>query len=189
LVSVTSLVPYGYAVVLGPCAVSALKKILESTCTLVKVYNSKKGEFVICKGKVVRGSWDDKGGVDAWNAMLEYLEKSEEPTHLTFYPPPETTSLEEEFDVVLSIAEETGSEYFSGVSSLALGKHVLAIIHKLEALGVEVEDIEIRVEGNKATIRVVRTPKSKKVSEREVGRVALEYLEFFGIKEVEVEIA
>lgn len=189
MTGITSLVPYGYAVVLGPCAVLALKKILESTCTLLKVYNSKKGEFVVCNGKVIRGSWDGKEGVEAWNAMLKHLEESEEPTHLTLYPPPpETSSLEEEFNVVLGATEETGSEYFSGVSSLALGKHVLAIIHKLEALGIEIDDIEVSVNGNKAIVKIVRPPKSKRADKAVIERVALEYLEFLGVKEVEVEI-
>ncbi|NPA85223.1 MAG: hypothetical protein GXO07_04365 [Crenarchaeota archaeon] len=187
--SVSNLIPLGYAMVRGPCGGAALRKILSSTCYLIKARSSKIGEFVVCNGKVLRGSWDGLEGEDAWNALINFVEKGEEVVHLTFYPSPEGAELEGEFEVMLVTEGETSSEYFSGVGAVALGKQVLAILHRLTALGLDVEDLELEVSGSKLLLKVVSPSKGKKIDLEKIKKIVLEYVEPLGIKEVEVILA
>ncbi len=117
---------------------------------------------------------------------MKTVEKSESLVHLTFYPPPEEVSISEEFETTL-VSEETGSEYFSGISVLAIGKQVMAILHRIEALGIDIMDFEINTDGEKSLVKLIVEPKSrKKIKVDKLRELVLEYLSQLGIKDVEV---
>lgn len=177
--------PKGYSIVKGECGVNALKKVLNNLCTRLSVRSGgSKGSFVLCKGKVVEGSWRGLQGVEAWNALLEDVSRASSEFHLTFYQPPSSLTFTEDLEVATEVAlEETEASYFSGVSVVALGKHVLAILHKLESLGYEVEDMKIKVDKKVAYVSLA----AREYDPELVRRIALEYLEPLGIKEVRVE--
>ncbi len=186
--SIMNDVPIGHSVLSKECVRNALGKIKDSTCVKLTVkLDEKEGYFVVCKGRVVEGKWDNKEGEEAWNELIEEASKSESVLKINFYPPPEGVDVVEEMSADALAAEDVGSEYIASVSVLALGKAVLGIIHRLNALGIEFDDIKVTVRDGVALVILVNP--HPKPSPEQVRNIASLYLSDLGIKEVEVEIA
>ena len=179
--------PIGYAIVKGECGRRSLERISKSLCTKIRIRNNKgSGEFVVCKGKVLSGSWKEMKGEEAWRKLLEEVASGDEAFNIIFYPPPSQASLSDEFEVEIEAAE-TESNYFSGVGVVALGKQVLGFIHKLYSLGLDIDDVKLTVKDKTAFVTLkFENPKSN-VDVSRIRRVILEYLEVVGVKDVRVE--
>ncbi len=182
-------VPIGHSVLSKDCAKSALNKIKDSTCVTLKTYlKGEVGTFVVCKGKLVSGKWRDLQGEEAWNSLLSEIEKVEPDAHLSvnFYPPPEDIDITDEMSADALASEEVGTEYVASIGVLALGKAVLGIVHRLNASGIEFDDIKVTVRDGVATIVLINP--HPKPSEELVKSIASMYLYDVGIKDVKVEI-
>ena len=182
-------VPIGHSVLSKDCAKSALNKIRDSACVTLRTYlKGEVGTFVVCKGKLISGSWRDLEGEEAWTSLLNEVEKVEPDVHLSvnFYPPPENIDIIDEMGADALASEEVGTEYVASIGVLALGKAVLGIIHRLNASGVEFDDIKVTVKDGVATIVLINP--NPKPSEELVKSVASMYLYDVGIKDVMVEI-
>ncbi len=182
ITSLSKLIPIGYSTGAGECLVKSLKKIRESSCVKFTVSNKeKKGEFVVCNGKLYSAKWDGKEGEEAWNAMLEYVNKSKDLLNLLFFPPPEEISLLEEMSADALVAADVSSGYIASYGVVSLGKAVLGFLHKLEALGAEIRDVKIEVTDGIARIKLELLGD---VPWDVVSRIALEYFKDFEVEKV-----
>ncbi len=178
----SSNVPYGLSGGNLECISRAIKNMMPSLCATLTFINSekeRKGELIVCNGKVFKASINGKP-VDS-EKFFEELGEMEDHITLLFSPiPSELSDLSEMTAETLSNLD-TNSQYVSSTGILALGKAVLGMLYKIESLGVEIADFSLQV---KRKVAFLRIETDKELPWVQIERIALEYLSPLGIKRV-----
>jgi len=143
--------------------------------------NTKNGEFIVCNGKLHKGRWDKLQGEDAWKKMLEEVRRSEKLVHALFFPPPEDISLIEEMSADALLTSDVDTGYVASYGIVSLGKAVLGFLHRLEALGIEVRDFELKVDEGIARLKIEIVGD---LPWDTIVKIAMEYLQDYGVERI-----
>ncbi|ALU12804.1 hypothetical protein EYM_07680 [Ignicoccus islandicus DSM 13165] len=178
----SSQVPYGLSSGSLKCIRNAIENMLPSVCTQITILNSKKGNsgiLIMCNGEIIKATIN--GNEVEYSKFFEKIGDDKDIVTVLFSaPPPEVSSLSEMTADSL-ITFDTESHYISSAGIVALGKAVLGLLYRLEALGIEITDFSLQV---KKKIAFLRIESNEDVPWSRIEEIALEYLSPLGVKRV-----